>query len=84
MDTLHLVEVVGVLGAWGVLALAIRRWGPGRAKRSVRCPTKQVAAKVVVEQEEGDFGSLRVADVTACSLFPETLLTCDKECLARL
>lgn len=84
MDTLHMVEVVGVLGAWGVLALAIRRWGPGRAKRSVRCPTKQVRAKVVVEQGEGDFGSLRVSDVTRCSLFRDAPLTCAKECLAKL
>ena len=84
MDTLQLVEVVGVLGSWGVLAVAIRRWGPGRAKRTVRCPITKGRARIVVEQKEGDFGSLRVADVTACSLFPETLLTCDKECLARV
>lgn len=42
------------------------------------------SARVVVELREGDFGSLRVADVNACSLFPGEPLACDKECLARL
>ena len=78
------LAVVAVLTAWAVLFLTIRRWGPGRAKRWVRCPTKRVQAKVVVEQREGDFGSLRVTDVAACSLFPDAPLTCGKECLARL
>lgn len=84
MDTIQLVQVIGVLGAWTVLGLAIRRWGPGCAKRSVKCPVKHTRAKVVVEQKEGDFGSLRVADVTACSLLPDAPLTCDKECMAHL
>lgn len=83
MDPLQIVEAVGVLAAWTVLGLTIRRWGPGRAQRSVHCPTKHMRARVLAEQREGDFGSLRVTDIHACSLFPNAPLTCGKECLAR-
>jgi hypothetical protein len=37
-----------------------------------------------VEQREGDFGSLRVTDVLACSLLANKPVDCDKECLVRL
>lgn len=84
MDVIQWVEVAGVLSAWAVVAYTIRRWGPGRARRRVDCPTQKVKARVRVEQREGDFGSLRVADVSACSLFPGEPVACDKECLARL
>ena len=83
MDSAMAIAVVAVLTGWAVVCLAIRRWGPGRAKRRVRCPTKRVRAKVVVEQREGDFGSLRATDVLTCSLFPAAPLTCGKECLNR-
>lgn len=83
MDVIQWLAVVAVLSAWAVLAYTIRRWGPGRARRSVRCPTKNKRARLVVEQQEGDFGRLRVTDVTACSLFPDSPFNCDKECLAR-
>lgn len=84
MDAALAVAILAVVSAWAVLFFAIRRWGPGYAKRGVRCPVQRVRAKVKVEQREGDFGSLRVADVCACSLFPDAPLTCGKECLAQL
>lgn len=83
MDTLVVLEVIAVLTAWALVFLTIRRWGPGRARRSVQCPAKRVRAQVVVEQQESDFGSLRVTDVTACSLFPQQPVTCDKQCLSQ-
>lgn len=84
MDVTMLLAIVGVLSAWGVVLVAIRRWGPGRAKRWVRCPRRGKRARVSVEQVEGDFGSLRVMDILACSMFADRPLGCDKECLRRL
>ncbi|MEE8607672.1 MAG: hypothetical protein V3S55_08715 [Nitrospiraceae bacterium] len=85
MDVLVAVEVVAVLTAWGFLFLSVRRWGPGRRKRSVRCPEKKQRAKVLVEHREGDYGSVYAADVIACSLLPkEKPVTCEKKCLDRL
>ena len=84
METAIAVAVVAVLSAWAVVAFAIWRWGPGRRKLSVRCPTRQVRGRIMVEQREGEFGSLRVADVVGCSLLPEGPPTCGKQCLPRL
>lgn len=84
MDTPLLAAVGTVATVWTVLFFAIWRWGPGPRRRSLRCPTKRVRAKVTIEQREGAFGSLRAADVTACSLFPDAPVTCDKECLTKL
>ena len=83
------MEVMGVvvslmLGTWAVAAYAIWKWGPGIRQRSVRCPEKGVLADVMAEQHEGDFGCLRVVDVKACSLVPGQMLTCDRECMAKL
>ncbi|MDA2913162.1 hypothetical protein MYX77_04245 [Acidobacteriia bacterium AH_259_A11_L15] len=84
METVQIVAILGVLAAWAVLFYTILRWGPGLAGRSVRCPQKDVRAKLVVEQREDEFGSLRVVDVRKCSLFPDSPITCNKECLSRL
>ena len=84
MDTALWLAVAGVVSAWVVTFFSIRRWGPGHVRRQVNCPCKGLRANVVVEQREGEFGSLRVADVVACSLLPEAPLSCGKECLARL
>lgn len=73
--------MIAVVSAWVVLDLRINRWGPGHARGRVRCPERRVRAKVGVEQAEGDFGRLRVTDVTSCSLLPDAPLTCGKECL---
>lgn len=81
MDMPMTLAVIAVGSAWVVLFLTIRRWGPGRGKRRVVCPESKTRAKVTVIQGEGDFGSLRVVDVTACSLFPHAPLACGKECL---
>lgn len=83
MDPLQILMGIGVLAAWAVLAITIRRWGPSFANRSIRCPTKKVRARVRVEQREGEFGSLLTTDVKTCSLFPDAPLACDKGCLAR-
>ncbi len=84
MDMPMTLAVIAVVSAWVVLFLAIRRWGPGRGKRRVVCPELKRRAKVTVTQGEGDFGSLRVIDVTACSLFSGAPLACGKECLPQL
>ena len=76
--------ILAVLALWTTFFLAVRRFGPGRAARRVRCPRENMRARVVVEQREGDFGSLRTVDVVACSLSPQALLSCKKECLAHL
>lgn len=84
MDIAIVVAFAAGLVGWSATVLAIRRWGPGRVRRKVDCPLKRVAAKVLVDQREADFGSLRAADVLDCSLFADAHLTCGKECLARL
>jgi len=84
MDIAIVLEVIAVLSAWAVLGYTIWRWGPGYRSRRVRCPERRVRAKVGVEQREGDFGRLRVTDVTSCSLLPDEPLNCDKGCLRQL
>lgn len=83
MDAIVAVEVIGVLSAWVVLGYTIWRWGPGRVRRSVRCPVRKARAKVQVEQRESEFGRLYMADVNTCSLFPDSPPDCGKECLTR-
>lgn len=73
--------ILAVLIAWTMVFLAIRRWGPGQIRRSLLCPEKEIPAGVTFLRQEGSFGSLRVADVTKCSLFPGTPVTCDKHCM---
>ena len=84
MDITMILAVVAVLSAWGITALALRRWGPGRARRRTRCPRSGKQAKVMVEQKEAGFASLAATDVVSCSLFSGAPLTCEKECLRRL
>lgn len=83
MEATHVLAILAVVAAWGVLFHTIRRWGPGQARRWVRCPEKKKLATLTVEQREGDFGRLRVVDVKPCSLLPHQPVTCDKDCLAR-
>ena len=59
----------------------IHRWGPGITRRSVRCPEKNVRARIEVSRKEGSFGALLEPDVSSCSLFPEGSPDCDKKCL---
>jgi hypothetical protein len=84
MNNIIALEIVGVLAAWTVAGYAIWRWGPGVRRRAVRCPEKKVRAKVMADQREAEFGCLRVADVTACSLLHGAPVTCGKECLGQL
>jgi len=84
MDTIILLEVAGVIAAWAVVAFTIWRWGPGLRRRTVSCPNLKVHAQVVANQREAEFGCLRVHDIQSCSLIPDVLLDCKKECLARL
>jgi hypothetical protein len=84
MDTAQWVAFATVLAWWMVAALAVWRFGPGMHLRSVRCPVKKTRAMVAAEEHEVGFASLRVLDVTACSLYPGQRLACGKECLAHL
>ena len=84
MNGIMALEVFGVLVCWAVLAHAIWKWGPGLRWRSVRCPERRVGARVLADQREAEFGSLRVADVRVCSLLGHSPLACSKQCLVRL
>ena len=59
----------------------IYRWGPGVVRRRVRCPEKNVAARVDVLRKEGTWGTLVESDVLSCSLFAEGSIDCSKKCL---
>jgi len=84
MNAIIVLEIIGVVVCWTLLAYAIWKWGPGFRKRSVRCPEKRVGAKVLAEQREGEFGCLRVVEVKECSLLGNAPVECGKGCLARL
>ena len=84
MNTLIAMEACGVLLCWAVLARAIWKWGPGLRSRSVRCPERRVSARILADQREPEFGSLRVMDVKGCSLLGKAPLACDKGCLVKL
>lgn len=83
MNTLITIEGCGVLLSWAVLGYAIWKWGPGLRRRSVRCPERRVGASVMADQREAAFGSLRVAEIGACSLLGNAPLACSKRCLPR-
>ena len=84
MNTVLILAVLAVLGIWFVVGRSMWRSGPGRWQHIVRCPKNDLPAKLLVEQKEGDFGSLVMADVARCSLFPDRQPLCRKECLSRL
>jgi len=84
MNAELLPALLGVLSVWGIVSFSIWRMGPGRIRRTVQCPEKQIRARVLIEQREGDFGRLRAADALACSLATGTPLACGKECLTHL
>ena len=81
MDTAIVFALIGVVIAWSIVFGIIRRWGPGIARRTLRCPEKEAPARVTFQRLEGSFGSLKAADVQECSLFPDAPVTCDKHCL---
>ena len=84
MNSIIALEIPGVLVCWAVLAHVIWKWGPGLRRRSVRCPEKRAAAKVLADQREGEFGCLRMVDVKKCSLLGEGPVSCSKGCIIRL
>ena len=84
MSGMITLEILGVVVCWAVVAFTIWKWGPGLRKRSVTCPGLKISAQVMADQREAEFGCLRVADIKACSVFPDGDLACGKECLARL
>ena len=84
MNTLIALEVCGVLLCWVLVARAIWKWGPGLRRRSVHCPEKEVATKVLADQREADFACLRVLDVKECSLLKSVPVTCSKGCIGQL
>jgi hypothetical protein len=78
------LAIVGVVVCWTVAAYSIWKWGPGLRKRFVRCPEKKLRAKVLADQREAEFGSLRVVDVKACSLLTPARPDCSQRCRASL
>ena len=84
MGAIILVEVIGVFLAWAVAGYTIWKWGPGLRMRSVRCPEIKAHARVLAEQQESEFGCLRVTDVKVCSLLHVAVPDCKKACMARL
>jgi len=83
-DAAQVLAFIWVILVWSALAMAIRHWGLGLARRRVRCPETHARAEVRVVQVEPSFGAIRTGDVTACSLFGGGPVSCDKPCLARL
>ncbi len=59
---------------------------PGRSgTRWVICPEWGMRAAVGVSQERDEAGGgVRVIDITTCSLFPNAVLQCHKQCLRQL
>lgn len=72
--------MAGVAVSWTIAGYAIWKWGPGLRKRFVRCPERKVRARVLADQREAEFGSLRVVDVTECSLLTPAQMNCSKQC----
>ncbi|MFQ5723064.1 MAG: hypothetical protein ACE5G6_01125 [Terriglobia bacterium] len=70
------------LAAWARrLGLSARPPGP---TRWVICPERGLRAAVGVVTALDISGTLRVVDVTRCSLFPKAPLLCHKQCLQQL
>lgn len=84
MDSVYASVVLIMLTCWTITGYVIWKWGPGIRQRSVQCPEKNLRAKVLAEQVEGDFNCLRVVDVKGCSLVAGEMLTCDRACLRQL
>ena len=82
-STLMFAAIAG-LAFWVVVGYFIWKWGPGLRRRSVQCPVLKRRAKVLADQREAEFASLKVVDVKACSLLNGSLLMCNKECLTHL
>ncbi len=82
--TSFLAGFAGLLIIWVVVGLAIRRWGPGVARHTVRCPETRTSAHISVQYIESGFGAVRPQDIVTCSLFAGGPVTCDKACLSRL
>jgi hypothetical protein len=76
-----LLAALVVITASIVLFASIRHWGPGRARRVVRCPDKHVQAWLTATYIEQGFGSIQASEVTHCSLFPSVPAACRKQCL---
>ena len=74
--------MVAVALCWAVAGYGIWKWGPGLRRHWIRCPEKKRRATVVAEQREAEFGSLRVADIKACSLLTPSHPDCSKQCKA--
>ena len=83
MTEIIIAEILGVFLAWVVTGYAIWKWGPGLRRRTVACPEKNHKASVLADQREAEFGCLRVADISTCSLLSPGTPECAKSCLAR-
>jgi hypothetical protein len=83
-DPVHLLAIGWVVLVWVTFAFAVAHWGPGVARRGVRCPEKNARAKLRVLETEPSFGAIRASDVLRCSLLGAGPVSCDKRCLARL
>lgn len=81
---MFLTAIAWVALVWVTFAVAVAHWGPGVARRLVRCPEKKARARLAVLHTEPSFGAIQAHDVLACSLLGDGPVTCDKRCLARL
>ena len=82
--TSFLAGFAGLLIIWVVAGLAVRHWGPGVARHTVRCPETRTSAHVSVQYTESGFGAVQASDIVTCSLFGGGPVTCDRACLRRL
>ncbi len=79
------VAIVLVLLAWAIVAVIIHQRGSGIPNRSVRCPDKDVRARIsVLFYNRPGAPPAQEREVMTCSLIGEGPITCDKTCLTQL
>ncbi len=79
------VAILLVLLAWAIAAVAIRHRGSGIPNRSVRCPEKDVRARIsVLFYNRDGVKPVQERDIMTCSLLGDGPITCDKKCLSQL
>ena len=84
MTAIIKVAMASVGVCWTIAGYSIWKWGPGLRKRFVRCPERKQRARVLADQREAEFGSLRVVDINQCSLLTTLQPECSKQCRACL
>ena len=79
------VAILLVLLSWAIAVVVIHHRGSGIPNRSVRCPEKDVRARIsVLFYNRNGAKPVHERDVLTCSLLGDGPITCDKRCLSQL